>query len=325
MKGDAKVIAVLSEVLKAELTAINQYFLHAEMCENWGYEKLAKHTRVESIEEMQHAEKLIEHILYLDGTPNMSDYFKINIGQNVKQQLEFDLQVEYDAVKRLNTGIETCVKAGDNGSRDLLEGILTDEEEHIDWLEGQLTRSAKWEWRITWPSNCTKPRSKKKMWARTSVHAGLSQGNRALAPKLSSHPPVIRPPLGNRLFNFCSRDNFSDKSSRGQGGELRIGSEAQPDELRFRELDNVGAQRFVHQNRQPQPLFQPNDPVLYFQGVGANLEHRSHGRNHEHNQPRRAQAGMSEKFHDRDNHGNGKYRQNEEVERRIKAGVIGKL
>jgi bacterioferritin len=130
VKGDAKVIAVLSQVLKAELTAINQYFLHAEMCENWGYEKLAKHTRVESIEEMQHAEKLIEHILYLDGTPNMSDYFKINI--------EFDLQVKYEAVNRLNTGIETYVKAGDNGSRDPLEGILTDEEEHIDWLEGQL-------------------------------------------------------------------------------------------------------------------------------------------------------------------------------------------
>ncbi len=84
MKGDPKVIAVLSQVLKAELTAINQYFLHAEMCENWGYEKLAKHTRTESIEEMQHAEKLIERILFLDGTPNMSDYFKINIGQNVK-------------------------------------------------------------------------------------------------------------------------------------------------------------------------------------------------------------------------------------------------
>ncbi len=138
MKGNPKVIAVLSQVLKAELTAINQYFLHAEMCENWGYEKLAKHTRVESIEEMQHAEKLIEHILYLDGTPNMSDYFKINIGQNVKAQLEFDLEVEYEAVKRLNQGIETCVKAADNGSRDLLQGILTDEEEHIDWLEGQL-------------------------------------------------------------------------------------------------------------------------------------------------------------------------------------------
>ena len=138
MKGDAKVIEVLSQVLKAELTAINQYFLHAEMCENWGYEKLAKHTRVESIEEMQHAEKLIEHILYLDGTPNMSDYFKINIGQNVKQQLENDLQLEFTAVKRLNEGIKTCVAAGDNGSRELLEKILVDEEHHIDYLEGQL-------------------------------------------------------------------------------------------------------------------------------------------------------------------------------------------
>jgi bacterioferritin len=138
VKGDAKVIAVLNQVLKAELTAINQYFLHAEMCENWGYEKLAKHTRKESIEEMQHAEKLMERILLLDGTPNMSDYFKINIGANVKAQLQNDLNVEYDAVKRLNAGIETCVDVGDNGSRDLLEEILTDEEEHIDWLEGQL-------------------------------------------------------------------------------------------------------------------------------------------------------------------------------------------
>lgn len=138
MKGDPKVIAVLNQVLKAELTAINQYFLHAEMCENWGYERLAKHTRKESIEEMTHAEKLMEHILYLDGTPNMTDYFKINIGQDVKAQLQNDLNVEYDAVKRLNAGIETCVKAGDNGSRDLLEGILVDEEEHIDWLEAQL-------------------------------------------------------------------------------------------------------------------------------------------------------------------------------------------
>ncbi|HET7207789.1 MAG TPA: bacterioferritin [Terriglobales bacterium] len=138
MKGDPKVIAVLNEVLKAELTAINQYFLHAEMCENWGYEKLAKHTRKESIEEMQHAEKLMERILYLDGTPNMSDYFRINIGANVKAQLENDLKVEYDAVKRLNKGVALCVDLGDNGSRDLLEGILTDEEEHIDWLEAQL-------------------------------------------------------------------------------------------------------------------------------------------------------------------------------------------
>ena len=138
MKGNPKVVKELNDALREELTAINQYFLHAEMCENWGYEKLAKHTRKESIEEMQHAEKLMEHILYLDGTPNMTDYFKINIGPDVKAQLKNDLQVEYDAVKRLNEGIETCVKASDNGSREILEGILRDEEEHIDWLEAQL-------------------------------------------------------------------------------------------------------------------------------------------------------------------------------------------
>jgi len=138
VKGDAKVIAVLNEVLKAELTAINQYFLHAEMCENWGYEKLAKKTRVESIEEMTHAEKLMERILYLDGTPNMTDYFKINIGATVKAQLKNDLDLEYAAVKRLNDGVKLCVSAGDNGSRELLEKILLDEEHHIDYLEAQL-------------------------------------------------------------------------------------------------------------------------------------------------------------------------------------------
>ncbi len=138
MKGDAKVIALLNEVLKAELTAINQYFLHAEMCENWGYERLAKLIRKESIEEMVHAEKLIERILYLDGTPNMSDYFKINIGSNVEQQFKNDLELEYTAVKRLNAGIPVCMEAGDNGSRELVESILEDEEHHIDWLEAQL-------------------------------------------------------------------------------------------------------------------------------------------------------------------------------------------
>jgi bacterioferritin len=138
MKGDPKIIAILNEVLKAELTAINQYFLHAEMCENWGYQRMAKTTRKESIEEMQHAEILMERILYLDGTPNMSDYFKISIGQNLKQQLQNDLDLEYKAVKRLNDGIKQCVAAGDNGSRELLEKILIDEEHHIDWLEGQL-------------------------------------------------------------------------------------------------------------------------------------------------------------------------------------------
>ena len=138
MKGDLKVIALLNQVLKAELTAINQYFLHAEMCDNWGYYKLGKLAKKESIEEMVHAEKLMERLLYLDGTPNMSDYFKINIGQNVKEQFQNDLSLEIDAVKRLNDGIELCAKVGDNGSRELLIGILTDEEHHIDWLEAQL-------------------------------------------------------------------------------------------------------------------------------------------------------------------------------------------
>ena len=138
MKGDPKVIQFLNQVLKAELTAINQYFLHAEMCENWGYERLAKLVKKESIEEMTHAEKLMEHILYLDGAPNMTDYFKINVGATVEAQLKNDLQLEYDAVKRLNEGIKLCVAAGDNGSRDLAQKILDDEEHHIDWLEGQL-------------------------------------------------------------------------------------------------------------------------------------------------------------------------------------------
>jgi bacterioferritin len=138
MKGDPKVIAMLNEVLKAELTAINQYFLHAEMCENWGYERLAEHTRKESIEEMKHAEKLMERILYLDGTPNMSDYFKIVIGKDVAAQLKNDLQLEYDAVKRLNEFVEKARVAGDNGSRDLFQHILEDEEQHVDWLEAQL-------------------------------------------------------------------------------------------------------------------------------------------------------------------------------------------
>jgi bacterioferritin len=138
MKGDAKIIQFLNQLLKAELTAINQYFLHAEMCENWGYQRLAKLIKKESIEEMTHAEKLMERILYLDGTPNMTDYFKINIGATVEAQLKNDLQLEYDAVKRLNEGIKLCLAAGDNGSRDLAQKILDDEEHHIDWLEGQL-------------------------------------------------------------------------------------------------------------------------------------------------------------------------------------------
>jgi bacterioferritin len=138
MHGNEKVIALLNEALKEELTAISQYFVHAEMCENWGYERMAKQTRKESIEEMHHAEILMERILLLDGSPSMTETFKINIGQNLKQQLESDLQLEYTAVKRLNDGIKASVAAGDNGSRELMEKILLDEEHHIDWLEGQL-------------------------------------------------------------------------------------------------------------------------------------------------------------------------------------------
>lgn len=138
MKGDAKVLEYLQEVLTAELTAINQYFLHAEMLENWGYERLAKITKKESIEEMRHAEALLHRMLYLDGTPNMARLFDLHIGQNVKQMFQNDLELEYQAVTRLNKAVNAAVEAGDNGSRDLFESILKDEEHHIDYLEAQL-------------------------------------------------------------------------------------------------------------------------------------------------------------------------------------------
>jgi len=138
MKGDDDVIEVLNDVLCAELTGINQYFIHSEMCENWRYKRLAEHSHKESIEEMKHAEALIERILYLDGVPNMQRYMKINVGQTAKEQHEFDLSLEKDAVERLNRGIEICRSKDDNGSRALLEKILTDEESHVDWLEAQL-------------------------------------------------------------------------------------------------------------------------------------------------------------------------------------------
>jgi bacterioferritin len=138
MKGNPKVIALLNDVLKAELTAINQYFLHAEMCANWGYKKLAAFTRKESIEEMRHAEALMERILYLDGTPTMDQLFPLRIGKTVKEQLENDLNLELDALPRLNEGIALATSVGDNGSRELLVKILTDEEHHVDYLEAQL-------------------------------------------------------------------------------------------------------------------------------------------------------------------------------------------
>ena len=138
MKGNSEVLNVLGDVLCAELTAINQYFLHAEMCENWKYDRLAGKIREESIEEMKHAELLIERILFFDGAPNLQKYMKIKVGDSVKAQFGNDLKLELEAVKRLNDGIAICREQGDNGSRELLEKILEDEERHIDWIEAQL-------------------------------------------------------------------------------------------------------------------------------------------------------------------------------------------
>ncbi len=138
MKGDAKVIEILNEVLTAELTAVNQYFIHAKMCANWGYMELASYTKAESIDEMRHAEQMIDRVLFLEGVPNMQRYFKLRIGKSVKEQFENDLALEVEAVKRLNNGVKTCVEVGDNTSRQILEKILAEEEHHIDWLETQL-------------------------------------------------------------------------------------------------------------------------------------------------------------------------------------------
>jgi bacterioferritin len=138
VKGDPKVIDLLNEVLTAELTAISQYFLHAELCEHWGYDRLHKRLRKESIEEMKHAEKVIHRILYLDGLPNLQRLAKISVGQTVPEQLTVDLALEVDAVNRLNAAIEQARLVGDNGTRELLEAILHEEEEHVDWAETQL-------------------------------------------------------------------------------------------------------------------------------------------------------------------------------------------
>lgn len=138
MQGDTKVIELLNDVLSAELTAINQYFIHAKMCDNWGYERLASYIRAESIDEMKHAEIIIDRILFLEGIPNMQRLYSVRVGETVPEQFEGDLQLEYTAIKRLNDGIAACVAAGDNASRALLEGILVSEEEHADWLEAQI-------------------------------------------------------------------------------------------------------------------------------------------------------------------------------------------
>jgi bacterioferritin len=138
MKGDAKVLALLNDVLTAELTAINQYFLHAKMCANWGYKRLADKIRKESIDEMKHADELCERILFLEGLPNMQKLDKLAMGQTVPEILKNDLGLETIAIPRLNAGIQTCREVRDNGSEDLLTRILVSEEQHVDWLEAQL-------------------------------------------------------------------------------------------------------------------------------------------------------------------------------------------
>ena len=139
MKGDGKIIEILNEVLTAELTAINQYFVHAEMCENWGYERLKNVIRKHSIGEMKHAEEVIERVLFLEGIPNVQRLGKINIAETVGEMMKVDLALELEALPRLNQGIETCRELGDNNTRQLLEEILEDEEEHVDWLEAQIS------------------------------------------------------------------------------------------------------------------------------------------------------------------------------------------
>ena len=139
MKGDQKVIDLLNEVLTNELTAVNQYFLHGRICDNWGYERLHKKLRDESMDEMKDADLLIERILYLEGLPNMQRLGKIEVGENVPEMLRLDLEVERNAIGVLNRGIQLCREVSDNGSAELLEDILEGEEEHGNWLEGQLT------------------------------------------------------------------------------------------------------------------------------------------------------------------------------------------
>jgi bacterioferritin len=137
MQGDPAILTILNDVLTAELTAINQYFIHAKMCSNWGYERLAEHAREESIEEMKHADEIIERILFFEGVPNMQRLNPVRVGETVPEQFQLDLELEYAAVKRLNDGIAACVAAGDNATRAMLEKILVSEDDHIDWIETQ--------------------------------------------------------------------------------------------------------------------------------------------------------------------------------------------
>ena len=138
MRGSGEVIELLNDCLTAELTAVNQYFLDAKMYQNWGYQRLAAKFREDAMEEMRDAEELIDRILYLEGMPNLQRLGSVKVGETVVEKLTLALGVENDAVQRLNRGIELCVANADNGSREVLEGILEGEEEHADWLETQL-------------------------------------------------------------------------------------------------------------------------------------------------------------------------------------------
>jgi bacterioferritin len=140
MRGDDRVITLLNQVLTSELTAVNQYFIHGRMCENWGYERLWKKLREESMGEMKHADRLIQRILFLEGVPNLQRLNKVNVGQTVGEQLRLDLETEKAAIAMLNEGIEACRTTGDNGSRQLLEEILRAEEEHANWIEAQFAQ-----------------------------------------------------------------------------------------------------------------------------------------------------------------------------------------